>query len=157
MPACKDDDPVILRMFGSSEPPHAARFQFVDLFLSKDNKTELVGLTEAKAENVIDRKTCVANPRIIERVTAGTVFDFILVYNVEKQNEVEEDFRTLAKGMKLLQLDYLGGHGTRGSGRVSLKDFQLTPYGCDVDIKQLEGILNEVSAFELIPERSAKA
>ena len=76
---------------------------------------------------------------------------------MEKQNEVEEDFRTLAKGMKLLQLDYLGGHGTRGSGRVSLKDFQLTPYGCDVDIKQLEGILNEVSAFELIPERSAKA
>ena len=122
MPLCSEDDPVIQRMFGSTaDKPQAARFQFVDLFLSKENKTDLVGLTEAKAENFIDRKTSVANPRQIERVVAGTVFDFVLVYDAVNQDEAVEDFRMLSKGLKLLQLDYLGGHGTRGTDLLRMQ------------------------------------
>ena len=34
-----------------------------------------------------------------------------------------EDMGLLAAGLELLQMDYLGGHGSRGYGRVSLHDF----------------------------------
>ena len=30
--------------------------------------------------------------------------------------------RLLGEGLQLLQLDYLGGHGSRGYGRISLRD-----------------------------------
>ena len=150
MPLCSEDDPVIQRMFGSTaDKPQAARFQFVDLFLSKENKTDLVGLTEAKAENYIDRKKGTATPRQIERIVAGTIFDFVLVYDAVNQDEAVEDFRMLSKGLKLLQLDYLGGHGTRGSGRVSLSDFALTSYGCNLDMKPLQKLLDEAAGYEL--------
>lgn len=150
MPLCSEDDPVIQRMFGSTaDKPQAARFQFVDLFLSKENKTDLVGLTEAKAENYIDRKKGTATPRQIERIVAGTIFDFVLVYDAVNQDEAVKDFRMLSKGLKLLQMDYLGGHGTRGSGRVSLSDFALTPYGCDLDMKPLQKSLDEAARYEL--------
>ena len=45
-----------------------------------------------------------------------------MIYNVEKEDEVIEDLALLADGFKLLQMDYLGGHGSRGYGRVSLSD-----------------------------------
>ena len=35
----------------------------------------------------------------------------------------KSDLALLAKGLKLLQLDYLGGHGSRGYGRVSFSGF----------------------------------
>lgn len=150
MPKCNEDDPRLKRMFGCTEPlPKAARFQFTDLFLSEENRTDLVGLTEAKSENGIDRKSAVANPRVIERVVAGTLFDFILVYNVEKEDEIKEDFCMLSKGLKLLQLDYLGGHGSRGSGRVSFSDFRLKAYGCRPNLSDLQDALNEVADYEL--------
>ena len=55
----------------------------------------------------------------------------------------------LAKGMKLLQLDYLGGHGSRGSGRVSFKNFRLTCVECGADTAALCGLFGEVEEYEL--------
>ena len=45
--------------------------------------------------------------------------DFI--YEVEKEEEIIEDFQVLAEGMKLLQYDYLGGNGSRGYGKVKFR------------------------------------
>ena len=81
---------------------------------------------EIKWENAIDRLTAGANPRQIERVPAGTEFDFRLVYNIESEEELMEDMELLAQGLQLLQMDYLGGHGSRGYGRVSLRDFSAS-------------------------------
>lgn len=64
-----------------------------------------------------------ANPRQIERVPRGMSFDFQLVYNIEDEVEMKEDLTVLADGFRLLQLDYLGGHGSRGYGRVSFSGF----------------------------------
>ena len=80
---------------------------------------------EVKFENVINRATGVANPRQIERVPRGMTFDFELVYNIENEEELAEDMKVLADGFRLLQLDYLGGHGSRGYGRVSFSDFYV--------------------------------
>ncbi len=146
-----DDDERIKRIFGSSSPVQAARMQFADCFVSNADAMRRIGITEVKAENGINRATSVANPRFIERVTRGTAFDVNIVYDIADKNQVVEDLSMLAKGMKLLQLDYLGGHGTRGSGRVSLRDFTITPFEAELDIQELKALFQEVEEYELLP------
>ena len=151
MPKHDDDDERIKRLFGSSSPVRASRLQFADCFVSNAAEMRRVGITEVKAENGIDRSSSVANPRFIERVSRGTEFDVKIVYDIADDSQVLEDFRLLAKGMKLLQLDYLGGHGTRGSGRVSLKDFTVTPFEAQLDTQELKALFQEVEEYELLP------
>ena len=130
MPDFKNDEAPILRLFGSADPVRAARLQFADCFVNNKEQMKAVGLTEVKFENAINRINSVANPRQIER-------------------EAQEDLALLAKGMKLLQLDYLGGHGSRGSGRVSFTNFRLTGVACDADTASLTGLFEEVANYEL--------
>ncbi len=80
---------------------------------------------------------------------AGAVFGVSIVYDVTDPAQVEEDLALLAKGMKLLQWDYLGGHGSRGSGRVSLKNFTLKNYGAPVELDSLKALFDEVDSYEL--------
>ena len=143
------DDERILRLFGSSEPVRRSRLQFADAFLSNAKELSNVGVTEVKTENAISRANSVANPRQIERVIAGAKFGVSIVYDVTDPAQVEEDLSLLAKGMKLLQMDYLGGHGSRGSGRVSLKNFALEGYGAQVDLSHLKSLFDEVDSYEL--------
>ena len=151
MPKHDDDDERIKRLFGSPSSVRASRLQFADCFVSNAAEMRRVGITEVKAENGIDRSSSVANPRFIERVSRGTEFDVKIVYDIADDSQVLEDFRLLAKGMKLLQLDYLGGHGTRGSGRVSLKDFTVTPFEAQLDTQELKALFQEVEEYELLP------
>ena len=151
MPDFAGDDPAILRLFGSAWPVRQSRLQFADCFVNNLEKMQKVGLTEVKAENTIDRATGIVNPRFIERVNAGTSFFVRIVYNVENESHVKEDLQLLAKGMKLLQMDYLGGHGSRGSGRVSFQNFELTAFEADVSCEELMETFQEVAAYELLP------
>ena len=144
----KDPEP-ILRLFGSSEPVRRSRLQFADAFLTNAKELSNVGVTEVKTENAISRANSVANPRQIERVIAGAKFGVSIVYDVTDPAQVEDDLSLLAKGMKLLQMDYLGGHGSRGSGRVSLKNFALEGYGAQVDLNHLKSLFDEVDSYEL--------
>ena len=122
----------VKRLFGSSSSTSNAegtgiqmsRLQFSDCFLL--NKSELPQITENKFENTIDRLTCVANPRQIERVIRGAKFGFTLVYNVEDPAQVEEDFANIRVAINLLENDYLGGGGTRGNGRVQFDALSAT-------------------------------
>ena len=149
LPDFSADGEVLLRMFGGSEPVRFARLQFADAFLSNAKELSNVGVTEVKTENAISRANSVANPRQIERVIAGAKFGVSIVYDVTDPAQVEEDLSLLAKGMKLLQMDYLGGHGSRGSGRVSLKNFTLEGYGAQADLSRLKSLFNEVDSYEL--------
>ena len=131
------DNAIISRLFGASGKSYAlpARLQFFDLFVTEATKINFTAIEtdtyigEVKFENTISRTSGVANPRQIERVPAGAEFAFKLVYNVESLEEAEEDLKTLATGFKLLENDYLGGHGSRGYGRVQLQAIQLKPIG----------------------------
>lgn len=147
MPDFKNDHPTVLRMFGSTAA--RSRLQFADAFVSNADTMKAVGLTEVKSENVIKRLSSEAMPRQIERVNAGTVFAETIVYDVADEAEMRDDLALLAKAMKLLQMDYLGGHGSRGSGRVSLKNFRISSYGGDVDCKALAKLFQEVAEYEL--------
>ena len=157
LPDFSADGEVILRMFGGSEPVRSARLQFADAFLLNYDQLKGVGVTEVKSENTINRLTSKANPRQIERVVAGSRFGVNIVYNLSDPKEMEEDLSLLSKAMKLLQLDYLGGHGSRGNGRVSFQNFQVIPYPETLNV-DLDGIRQtfktEVEEYELF---SAKA
>lgn len=132
-----DDNAVVARLFGASGKNFAcpARLQFFDLFITEATKDRFSAIDtdtyigEVKFENTISRTSGVANPRQIERVPAGAEFAFKLVYNVENLDEAKEDLATLAEGFKLLENDYLGGHGSRGYGRVALQDIKLEAVG----------------------------
>ena len=92
---------------------------------------------EIKTEVAIDRITSAATPRQQERVLADTTFGpFEMIQsfytqedrgdlNAQLQNEIEF-FDTVLKGMELLADDYLGGSGSRGSGKIAFEDLQLT-------------------------------
>ncbi len=157
---CKDyllntvdkDDEVIARLFGASGNSFAcpARLQFFDLFVTQetiDNFNAIETDTyvgEVKFENTIVRTTGVANPRQIERVPAGAVFNFKLVYNVERVKEVEQDLQTLKEAFELLENDYLGGHGSRGYGRVKLQEIELQPVaGLKLDLAAYEAMFKD--------------
>jgi CRISPR-associated protein Csm3 len=129
---CAEDPEELKRLFGSAgdnnkkENPKAARLQFADAFLiNADRLKERSGLTEVKFENTINRLTAIANPRQIERVVRGSEFGITLVYDMEEESELLTDFSNIAKGFKLLSMDYLGGHGSRGYGKVAFSDFQV--------------------------------
>ena len=127
----KEEDECIKRLFGSSNPIIISRLQFQDVLLSDKSIEEFkevefdLPYTEIKYENTINRATGIANPRQLERVPAGSEFDFKIVYSIEKIEDFEEDMKNILLMMDVLEDDYLGGHGTRGYGRVKFKDFSL--------------------------------
>ena len=130
---CSDLGCPVCRLFGSSagkqteeEGNLPARVLFRDARLTPDSLSKLGkvegGLlyTECKMENSLDRITCAANPRQIERVPSGAEFAFQVVYTVEALDTLSEDLGHILETFLLLQDDALGGGGSRGNGRVAV-------------------------------------
>lgn len=151
LPEIDQEPEEILRLFGCANPVRRSRLQFSDCFVLNAEEMDVVGLTEVKTENAIRRNDSVANPRQIERVNPGVKFGVRIVYDIAKKEEMEADLTLLAKGMKLLQLDYLGGHGSRGSGRVSFRDFHVTNCEDQQEDSSLTSLFKEVEDYELLP------
>ena len=82
-------------------------------------------LTEVKSENRINRISGVAtDPRQTERVPAGAQFDFRL--SVKKlAGDGDDLLTTVLQGLKLLELDSVGGSGSRGYGKVRFVNLQI--------------------------------
>ena len=141
MPDFAQDAPVVRRLFGAAGDMKVhTRLQFSDAFVCNAEQFRKIGLTEVKAENGINRRTSEANPRQIERVNRGVCFDVRIAYDAIAEDEIEEDFETIARGMKLLQYEYVGGHGTRGYGRVRFNQIHLIPLEIDLNSKQVESL-----------------
>lgn len=126
-----DDCEEIARLFGTAKKGNvrASRLLFSDMQLANERELREAGLqslTEVKFENTINRATAVANPRQIERVVRGSVFNLDIIYNVEKEDDVIADFKTFAEGLRLLQYDYVGGSGSRGYGKIVFNDLKAT-------------------------------
>lgn len=109
-----------------------------DTHLSSKSVTELeasgrttLPYTEVKTEVSIDRVTSAANPRQMERVPAGVTFeDAEMVYSIYEGDRCnpgqDVDFlKTIVEGLRLLEDDYLGGQGSRGSGKVSMQRIRV--------------------------------
>ena len=145
------DDERILRLFGHSKNKAAkvGRLIFTDMVMSNHDQLQEEDIlpTEIKFENSINRLTAVANPRQIERSVRGGQYELSIIYNVEDPSQMAEDMTTLCDGFRLLQYDYLGGHGTRGYGKVALRDLDLECVVGEVEeslVEECRNILKEV-------------
>lgn len=157
---CTDDHCEICRLFGSSKKDENTKDQknipsrliVRDMHLS--NEDELLNIdtglpyTEWKFENSIDRISSAANPRQIERVPAGAKFKFELVYDAEEKAEVKEDITRIQMALKLLEQDALGGHGSRGYGKVEFENIKYTGYPKEYYIFGDEGSILENKPIE---------
>lgn len=119
----------ILKIFGSSGADNEeiakigpTRVSFADCPLGDEwrgkVRDERLSLFEVKSENTINRiKGTAENPRFTERVPAGTEFDFNVSLKILSDEEGEL-FDYLLRGLKLLEIDSLGGSGSRGYGKI---------------------------------------
>lgn len=128
----------ILKLFGVSGGDEVSaedmadfgpcRLNFWDCRLEEDWKRMLgddQALTEAKFENSINRISGTAtNPRQTERVPAGAHFAFRLTMR-RFRNDGDELLDMLKRGLRLLELDALGGNGSRGYGKVHFENLEL--------------------------------
>ncbi len=103
-----------------------------DVLLTTDSRDELFNLktdlpfTEVKWEAAIDRVTSAATPRQVERVPAGAVFGPMeLVFSMYEMSD-DQLFGHLLTAMELLEDDYLGGHGSRGSGKIAFRKLMVS-------------------------------
>ncbi|MFN3395985.1 MAG: type III-A CRISPR-associated RAMP protein Csm3 [Thermodesulfovibrionales bacterium] len=122
----------IIKIFGSGGDDKEentdigpTRVSFADCYLNEEWKKKAREnrwqLTEVKSENSINRiKGTAENPRFIERVPEGTEFDFNLTFKILDESD-EQLFDRLLVGLKLLELDAIGGSGSRGYGRIKFK------------------------------------
>lgn len=126
----------ICRNFGSLRSDSMTRFIFRDCNLTPDSQDKLtkaqvetgMNLAELKAEVSIDRRTGkAANKalRSIERVPAGTEFDFAMTIRSLKKDDPDEQANLILQGIKLLEQDYLGSSGSRGYGQVEFRDLKI--------------------------------
>jgi CRISPR-associated protein Csm3 len=88
------------------------------------NDEDIFHGTEIKGENTINRITSMANPRFIERVPAGSEFNFEMIYSVYQKEDYDR-LKMLFEGMCLLEDDYIGASGTRGYGKIKFKDLEF--------------------------------
>ena len=81
--------------------------------------------TEVKTEVAIDRVTAAATPRQLERVPAGAEFGPMeIVFSLFDAGDVQRFLRVL-DGLQYVEDDYLGGSGTRGSGKVAFTNLAV--------------------------------
>lgn len=106
-----------------SAPP---RMIVRDAPLSKESRAMLEHFTadhksylEHKTENIIFRDTNIVDaPRKIERVAAGLSFDFEIILRIFEGDDAAKLTAYVEEGLQLVELSYLGGNGSRGSGHV---------------------------------------
>ena len=125
----------VCHIFGVSGKDKASGLTLLlvrDTFLTPESDEELkeahtdLSYTELKTEVAIDRVTSAASPRNIERVPAGAVFGPAeLVFSLYSQEDLRR-FRHVLDGLQLVEDDYLGGAGSRGSGKVKFANLRVT-------------------------------
>jgi CRISPR-associated protein Csm3 len=112
---------------GQNEEQRPSRIVVRDAYLDREQvkndyfKNTDLPFTEIKTEVVIDRITSRAMPRQIERVPAGAKFDFEMVLNLFDEDNETELVKDLFAAMQLVQNDYIGAAGSRGSGQIKFE------------------------------------
>lgn len=118
--------------FATNKDSKPSRLIVRDAILTTESESELrsnpnldMPYVEKKSENTIDRITARANPRSMERVPAGAVFNVEFVINKWREDgkpEVNDNKERdmLYDAIRLLENDYLGGSGSRGYGQLKI-------------------------------------
>ncbi len=148
----------ILKVFGfggndaeASKELGSTRSFFADCGMNEDwiQKVESNSwlLTEVKMENQINRVTGTAdNPRSIERVPAGSVFNFNVSFRILQDSDEDLLETILLPGLKLVEMDTLGGYGSRGYGRVAFRFDE----SCQLKGKKVSEIFAKIDPFKAL-------
>ena len=147
-----DPDVNITKVFGlpaeisDKKKKPSSRLIVRDAFLTDDSEKALfqspftdAPYTEIKTEIVVDRVTAAANPRPLERVPKGAKFKFELILNIFNDDNENEFIDLIKQGIALLNDDYLGGSGTRGSGKVKMELSEKFKQKSAEDYQKLNG------------------
>jgi CRISPR-associated protein Csm3 len=122
------DSDEVNRLFGFAQSDLQSRLIVRDANLTKESAKQLqdsyntdLPYSEVKFENSIDRVAGKAsNPRQIERVPAGAIFQVEFVINIWDNENEQNQINLFKEGLILLESDYLGGSGTRGYGHIKI-------------------------------------
>ncbi len=124
-----ENDSLVVKMFGSGSPGNKdaepTRCIFRDCYFSAG--FEEFSHCEEKTEVKMDRYGLNAmkkGNRTSERIPAGAQFDFELMIRIFEKDKEEDFISRLKEAIHILQLEYLGGSGTRGYGKVEFVDLQ---------------------------------
>lgn len=164
--ACKDPNAYVgcdlCQLFGIPAPREnwfcLTRLRVSDVLLSDESADELdkagtdLPYTEVKTEAAIDRVTSAATPRPVERVPAGAIFEPARFSLFRYEGDDPRLLDRLIEGMELLEADYLGGLGSRGSGRIAFRNFKiqeraLPANGGPAESRPFDRVLDDVAAL----------
>ena len=135
---CKCGDCLVCKIFGSHHMSNKeiTRILVRDCQITEESETILrtaqeekgVNFAEVKSENIIDRKTGMAAKRGLrtqERVPSGTEFKMSITLKIFDTDNEQAMVDFVKKGLNLLQKDYLGSSGSRGYGKISVKNIEI--------------------------------
>jgi len=135
---CGKEDCLICRVFGphknTSHSLGPTRILVRDSKLSQETRNEYKELAvkggvlplENKTENIINRlKGTAEHPRSLERVPAGSKFDTEIAVQIFEGDNEQDIIDFIKEGLLLVQETYLGGFGSRGSGKVKFQDLTI--------------------------------
>ena len=136
---CGQADCLVCKVFGPHKNPKhnlgSTRILVRDAFFNKTTKEKYEQLAKEKGLSYIEKKTenlvlrtteTPKDPRSQERVPAGAEFDIEIVlqaYDTDGDGNALIDF--VKEGLRQVQSTYLGGFGSRGSGKVSFYNLKL--------------------------------
>lgn len=118
----------VCKLFGNGSAQNTVeptRLIFRDANLSEGFEEYILG--EEKTEIKMDRKKMSAaktGPRTQERIPAGAKFDFEVMIRIFENDNEEVFIKRLQEAMKIVELEFLGGSGSRGYGQVKFDDFK---------------------------------
>ncbi|MGL4972871.1 MAG: type III-A CRISPR-associated RAMP protein Csm3, partial [Culicoidibacterales bacterium] len=128
----------VVKIFGataekikSNEPNTQTRIVVRDAQLTQASAQQIQSLlgkgmfTELKPENTIDRLNSKANPRFFERVPRGAKFAGEIVLTLFAGDDEAIFTNVILEGMRLLEDNYLGAGGSRGSGKIRFEKLEL--------------------------------
>jgi CRISPR-associated protein Csm3 len=135
---CGRKDCYVCRIFGAHKNTKhelgPTRILVRDANLSEKSRQEFMKLAEekgisyieTKTENIIDRIRGMAqHPRTQERVPSGTMFDLEIALQVFDIDDEKALIGFVKEGLIQVEDTYLGGYGSRGSGKVKFIDLTL--------------------------------
>jgi len=160
----KKDSKLIKQIFGDPSSKYdreITRLIVRDCHLNKDEFEKTFGeqgkrnldfdYSEIKTENVIKRLTGSAeHPRQMERVPANTIFDMDIVVNIYEGDNKKGILNKIKLAFDLLNMDYIGGSGSRGYGAVEIKVSEIS--GKEItnnEISEMKDIDNLKQIFQL--------
>ncbi len=123
-----DHKSLVCKLFGngnSKRGKEATRTIFRDANLTAGYEEYSLG--EEKIEVKMDRTKMAGfqgGNRIQERIAAGAKFDFELLIRVFETDNEDKFMERIEEAVKIVELEYLGGSGTRGYGKVRFEDFK---------------------------------